>query len=238
MKFIKDEELIKLRNDIDKIFKSVTENDTLSLDELNKLAIENDKLNFSLTDFNTKLNNELMDLIDALKGKSLMYRLLLFLTTIASGSLVIHASAITAFVLVILGCLTFRANYNMKKTNEYLDALISDIDNVKNKINRLSTTLDNNELQIFKKQKVLYVENIEEIKHNKEDIEKLEKANVLIQKYILFNTLPTDVDEEIKNIATRILQLDLNKNDDSLEYLLNCAKEKVESEGLNLNRKL
>ena len=238
MKFIKDEELIKIGNDIDKIFKRVTENDTLSLDELNKLAIENDKLNFSLTDYDTKLNNELMDLIDTLKDKSLMYRLLWFLTMTVFGIFISSMSAITAFVLVILGCFTFRANHNMKKTNEYLDVLISDIDNVKNLINRLSTTLDNNELQIFKKQKVLYVENIEEIKSNKEDIEKLEKANVLIQKYILFNTLPNDVNEEIKNIAIKILQLDLNKNEDSLEYLLNCAKEKVESEGLNLNRKL
>lgn len=93
-------------------------------------------------------------------------------------------------------------------------------------------------MQIFKKQKAIYFENIKEIKNNKEDIDKLEKANDLIQMYILFDALPTDVYEEIKNIAKRVLQLDLNKNEDSLEYLLNCAKEKVESEVLNLNRKL
>ena len=218
MKVIKYEKLKKIGNDIDKIFKEVTESDSLSLDELNKLAIKNDKLNFDLADYNTKLNYELIDLINNLKDKSIVYRLLWF--------------------LVILGSLTFRANHNMKKTNEYLDVLIKDIDNVKKITNRLSITLDNNELQIFKKQKAIYFENIKEIKNNKEDIDKLEKANDLIQMYILFDTLPTDVDEEIKNIAKRVLQLDLNKNEDSLEYLLNCAKEKVESEVLNLNRKL
>ena len=139
-------------------------------------------------------------------------------------------SAVTAFALIILGCLTFRANHNMKKINEYLDVLIKDIDNVKKITNRLSITLDNNELKIFKKQKAIYFENIKEIKNNNQVI--------LFQMYILFDTLPTDVDEEIKNIAKRVLQLDLNKNEDSLEYLLNCAKEKVESEVLNLNRKL
>lgn len=238
MKFINDEELIKIGNDIDKIFKKVTESDSLSLDELNKLAIKNDKLNFDLADFDTKLNNELIDLIDALKNKSLMYRLLWFLTMTVFGIFISSMSAVTAFALVIVGCLTFRANHNMKKTNEYLDELIKKIDDVKILINRLSTTLDNNELQIFKKQKAIYFENIKEIKTNKEDIDKLEKANDLIQMYILFDTLPTDVDEEIKNIAKRVLQLDLNKNEDSLEYLLNCAKEKVESEVLNLNKKL
>lgn len=238
MEVINDEELIKIGNDIDKIFKKVTESDSLSLDELNKLAIKNDKLNFYLADFDTNLNNELIDLIDALKNKSLMYRLLWFLTMTVFGIFISSMSAVTAFALVIIGCLTFRANHNMKKTNEYLDELIKKIDDVKILINRLSTTLDNNELQIFKKQKAIYFENIKEIKNNKEDIDKLEKANDLIQMYILFNILPTDVDEEIKNIAKRVLQLDLNKNEDSLEYLLNCAKEKVESEVLNLNRKL
>lgn len=47
MEVINDEELIKIGNDIDKIFKKVTESDSLSLDELNKLAIKNDKLNLA-----------------------------------------------------------------------------------------------------------------------------------------------------------------------------------------------
>lgn len=238
MKVIKYEKLKKIGNDIDKIFKEVTESDNLTLDELNKLAIKNDKLNFDLADYNTKLNYELIDLINNLKDKSIVYRLLWFLTMAVFGIFISSMSAVTAFALVIIGCLTFRANHNMKKTNEYLDELIKKINDVKILINRLSTTLDNNELQIFKKQKAIYFENIKEIKTNKEDIDKLEKANDLIQMYILFNTLPTDVDEEIKNIAKRVLQLDLNKNEDSLEYLLNCAKEKVEIEVLNLNRKL
>lgn len=238
MKVIKYEELKKIGNDIDKIFKKVTENDNLTLDELNKLSIENDKLNFSLTDYNTKLSYELIDLKNNLKDKSKAYRLLMILTMFILGIFIYGMSAVIAFALIILGCLTFRANHNMKKTNEYLDVLIKDIDNVKKITNRLSITLDNNELQIFKKQKAIYFENIKEIKNNKEDIDKLEKANDLIQMYILFDTLPTDVDDEIKNIAKRVLQLDLNKNEDSLEYLLNCAKEKVESEVLNLNRKL
>lgn len=238
MKVIKYEELKKIGNDIDKIFKKVTENDNLTLDELNKLSIENDKLNFSLTDYNTKLSYELIDLKNNLKDKSKAYRLLMILTMFILGIFIYGMSAVIAFALIILGCLTFRANHNMKKTNEYLDVLIKDIDNVKKITKRLSITLDNNELQIFKKQKAIYFENIKEIKNNKEDIDKLEKANDLIQMYILFDTLPTDVDDEIKNIAKRVLQLDLNKNEDSLEYLLNCAKEKVESEVLNLNRKL
>lgn len=235
---IKYDKLKKIGNDIDKIFKKVTENDNLTLDELNRLSIENDKLNFSLADYNTKLNYEIIDLTNNLKDKSKAYRLLMILTMFILGIFICGMSTVTAFALIILGCLTFRANHNMKKINEYLDVLIKDIDNVKKIINRLSITLDNNELQIFKKQKAIYFENIKEIKNNKEDIDKLEKANDLIQMYILFDTLPTDVDEEIKNIAKRVLQLDLNKNEDSLEYLLNCAKEKVESEVLNLNRKL
>ena len=238
MKVIKYEELKKIGNDIDKIFKEVTENDNLTLDELNKLSKENDKLNFSLTDYNTKLSYELIDLKNNLKDKSKAYRLLMILTMFILGIFICGMSTVKASALIILGCLTFRVNHNMKKINEYLEKLIKDIDNVKKITNRLSITLDNNELQIFKKQKAIYFENIKEIKTNKEDIDKLEKANDLIQKYILFNTLPTDEDEEIKNIAKRVLQLDLNKNEDSLEYLLNCAKEKVESEVLNLNRKL
>lgn len=235
---IKYDKLKKIGNDIDKIFKEVTENDNLTLDELNRLSIENDKLNFSLADYNTKLNYEIIDLTNNLKDKSKAYRLLMILTMFILGIFICGMSTVTALALIILGCLTFRANHNMKKINEYIDVLIKDIDNVKKITNRLSITLDNNELQIFKKQKAIYFENIKEIKNNKEDIDKLEKANDLIQMYILFDTLPTDVDDEIKNIAKRVLQLDLNKNEDSLEYLLNCAKEKVEGEVLNLNRKL
>ena len=59
---IKYDKLKKIGNDIDKIFKEVTENDNLTLDELNRLSIENDKLNFSLADYNTKLNYEIIDL--------------------------------------------------------------------------------------------------------------------------------------------------------------------------------
>lgn len=235
---IKYDKLKKIGNDIDKIFKEVTENDNLTLDELNRLSIENDKLNFSLADYNTKLNYEIIDLTNNLKDKSKAYRLLMILTMFILGIFICGMSTVTALALIILGCLTFRANHNMKKINEYIDVLIKDIDNVKKITNRLSITLDNNELQIFKKQKAIYFKNIKEIKNNKEDIDKLEKANDLIQMYILFDTLPTDVDDEIKNIAKRVLQLDLNKNEDSLEYLLNCAKEKVEGEVLNLNRKL
>ena len=150
MKVIKYDKLKKIGNDIDKIFKEVTENDNLTLDELNKLSIENDKLNFSLTDYNTKLNYELIDLINNLKDKSIVYRLLWFLTMAVFGIFICGMSAVTAFALIILGCLTFRANHNMKKTNEYLDVLIKDIDNVKKITNRLSITLDNNELQYLK----------------------------------------------------------------------------------------
>ena len=167
MRVIKYEELKKIGNDIDKIFKEVTENDNLTLDELNKLSIENDKLNFSLTDYNTKLSYELIDLKNNLKDKFKAYRLLMILTMFILGIFICGMSAVTAFALIILGCLTFRANHNMKKINEYLDVLIKDIDNVKKITNRLSITLDNNELQIFKKQKAIYFENIKEIKNNK-----------------------------------------------------------------------
>ena len=118
---IKYDKLKKIGNDIDKIFKEVTENDNLTLDELNRLSIENDKLNFSLADYNTKLNYEIIDLTNNLKDKSKAYRLLMILTMFILGIFICGMSAVTAFALIILGCLTFRANHNMKKTNEYLD---------------------------------------------------------------------------------------------------------------------
>lgn len=92
------------------------------------------------------------------------------------------------------------------------------------------TTIENNETFIFKLQKELYERKMTELKSNNEGNEKINKATALIEKYMNDGEYPQELDEEIKDLAIKMLQLKLNVNYRSLELLLHCARAKRNNE--------
>lgn len=92
------------------------------------------------------------------------------------------------------------------------------------------TTIENNETFIFKLQKELYERKMTELKSNNEGNEKINKATALIEKYMDDGEYPQELDEEIKDLAIKMLQLKLNVNYRSLELLLHCARAKRNNE--------
>lgn len=235
---MKNNEILKeISKEIDKIFKIITESQITSLDELDELSKLNNYLEFRLHDYVEDYNKNLRLIYKKLKIKINICKIYSLLCVPASILLLLNFSPASLLGIVLLSCISLRIKYNMKEKNNYIDNLADDIDDLKNKMQRLMITIENNETKIFKQQKDIYVKNINEIKENKSEIIKLNKANELIQNYFLFEIFPTNEKDEIRELAIKILQLDLNTNNPSLEYLLIEAKEKVKNNEINLKRK-
>lgn len=230
--------LKEISDEVDKIFIEITENDNLSLDELDELSRLNEYLNFRLNDYVEDYNKELIEIYNKLKSKIAISKLYMFFSVLVSFLLLINISPISLFGIVLINCISIRVLHNLKEKDKYINKLCEDIENLQNKMHRLIITMDNNEKQIFKQQKNIYTKNINDIKKDKNKIIKIKKANELIQKYISFEIFPTNENDEIRELATKMLQLDLNSNNPSLEYLLIEAKEKVKNDESNLTRKL
>lgn len=230
--------LKEISDEVDKIFKQITENDNLSLDELDELSRLNEYLNFRLNDYVEDYNKELIEIYNKLKSKIAISKLYMFFSVLVSFLLLINISPISLFGIVLINCISIRVIHNLEEKDKYINKLCEDIETLQNKMHRLIITIDNNEKQIFKQQKNIYTKNINDIKKDKTEKIKIKKANELIQKYISFEIFPTTENDEIRELATKMLQLDLNSNNPSLEYLLIEAKEKMKNDEMKLTRKL
>lgn len=215
---------------INEIFNQVTEENNLSLEDLDKLFSINLELkNKYLTEmqanaedltfwFNVETQKRKNNSISAIAMSLLSLGVAIFMPSFALAS-----SLILLFLLR-------KISKSNKKTSQELDKIDSTAEILNSKLDKLMTTIENNETFIFKLQKELYERKMTELKSNNEGNEKINKATALIEKYMNDGEYPQELDEEIKDLAIKMLQLKLNVNYRSLELLLHCARAKRNNE--------
>lgn len=215
---------------INEIFNQVTEENNLSLEDLDKLFSTNLELkNKYLTEmqvnaedltfwFNVETQKRKNNSISAIAMSLLSLGVAIFMPSFALAS-----SLILLFLLR-------KISKSNKKISQELDKIDSTAEILNSKLDKLMTTIENNETFIFKLQKELYERKMTELKSNNEGNEKINKATALIEKYMNDGEYPQELDEEIKDLAIKMLQLKLNVNYRSLELLLHCARAKKNNE--------
>ncbi|CDE49417.1 unknown [Firmicutes bacterium CAG:460] len=215
---------------INEIFSQVTEENNLSLDDLDKLFSTNLELkNKYLTEmqvnaedltfwFNVETQKRKNNSISAIAMSLLSLGVAIFMPSFA---------LVSSLILLFLLRKISKSN---KKISQELDKIDSTAEILNSKIDKLMTTIENNETFIFKLQKELYERKMTELKSNNEGNEKINKATALIEKYMNDGEYPQELDEEIKDLAIKMLQLKLNVNYRSLELLLHCARAKRNNE--------
>lgn len=215
---------------INEIFSQVTEENNLSLDDLDKLFSTNLELkNKYLTEmqanaedltfwFNVETQKRKNNSISAIAMSLLSLGVAIFMPSFSLAS-----SLILLFLLR-------KISKSNKKISQELDKIDSTAEILNSKLDKLMTTIENNETFIFKLQKELYERKMTELKSNNEGNEKINKATALIEKYMNDGEYPQELDEEIKDLAIKMLQLKLNVNYRSLELLLHCARAKRNNE--------
>lgn len=215
---------------INEIFNQVTEENNLSLEDLDKLFSTNLELkNKYLTEmqanaedltfwFNVETQKRKNNSLSAIAMSLLSLGVAIFMPSFALAS-----SLILLFLLR-------KISKSNKKTSQELDKIDSTAEILNSKLDKLMTTIENNETFIFKLQKELYERKMTELKSNNEGNEKINKATALIEKYMNDGEYPQELDEEIKDLAIKMLQLKLNVNYRSLELLLHCARAKRNNE--------
>lgn len=215
---------------INKIFNQVTEENNLSLEDLDKLFSTNLELkNKYLTEmqanaedlnfwFNVETQKRKNNSISAIAMSLLSLGVAIFMPSFA---------LVSSLILLFLLRKISKSN---KKISQELDKIDSTAEILNSKLDKLMTTIENNETFIFKLQKELYERKMTELKSNNEGNEKINKATALIEKYMNDGEYPQELDEEIKDLAIKMLQLKLNVNYRSLELLLHCARAKRNNE--------
>ena len=215
---------------INEIFSQVTEENNLSLDDLDKLFSTNLELkNKYLTEmqanaedltfwFNVETQKRKNNSISAIAMSLLSLGIAIFMPSFA---------LVSSLILLFLLRKISKSN---KKISQKLDKIDSTAEILNSKLDKLMTTIENNETFIFKLQKELYERKMTELKSNNEGNEKINKATALIEKYMNDGEYPQELDEEIKDLAIKMLQLKLNVNYRSLALLLHCARAKKNNE--------
>ncbi len=215
---------------INEIFNQVTEENNLSLEDLDKLFSSNLELkNKYLTEmqanaedltfwFNVETQKRKNNSISAIAMSLLSLGIAIFMPSFA---------LVSSLILLFLLRKISKSN---KKISQKLDKIDSTAEILNSKLDKLMTTIENNETFIFKLQKELYERKMTELKSNNEGNEKINKATALIEKYMNDGEYPQELDEEIKDLAIKMLQLKLNVNYRSLELLLHCGRAKRNNE--------
>lgn len=209
---------------INEIFNQVTEENNLSLEDLDKLFSTNLEIkNKYLTEmqanaedltfwFNVETQKRKNNSISAIAMSLLGLGVAIFMPSFALAS-----SLILLFLLR-------KISKSNKKISQELDKIDSTAEILNSKLDKLMTTIENNETFIFKLQKELNVKKIKALSEDKALQEKINKANALIENFLEDRNFPTKIDKEIEELAIIILQLDLNLNYKNLEVLLFYAK--------------
>ncbi len=215
---------------INEIFSQVTEENNLSLEDLDELFSTNLELkNKYLTEmqanaedlnfwFNEETQKRKNNSISAIAMSLLSLGVAIFMPNFALAS-----SLILLFLLR-------KISHSNKKINSKKDEINKTCEKLEKKLDSFLITIENNETFIFKLQKELYERKMTELKSNNKGNEKINKATALIEKYMNDGEYPQELDEEIKDLAIKMLQLKLNVNYRSLELLLHCARAKKNNE--------
>lgn len=215
---------------INEIFNQVTEENNLSLEDLDKLFSTNLEIK---NKYLTEMQANAEDLtfwfnVETQKRKNNSISAIA-ISLLGLGAAIFMPSFALASSLILLFLLRKISKSN-KKIIQELDKIDSTAEILNSKLDKLMTTIENNETFIFKLQKELYERKMTELKSNNEGNEKINKATALNEKYMNDGEYPQELDEEIKDLAIKMLQLKLNVNYRSLELLLHCARAKRNNE--------
>ena len=219
-----------IKERINEIFNQVTEENNLSLEDLDKLFSTNLEIK---NKYLTEMQANAEDLtfwfnVETQKRKNNSISAIA-ISLLGLGAAIFMPSFALASSLILLFLLRKISKSN-KKIIQELDKIDSTAEILNSKLDKLMTTIENNETFIFKLQKELYERKMTELKSNNEGNEKINKATALIEKYMNDGEYPQELDEEIKDLAIKMLQLKLNVNYRSLELLLHCARAKRNNE--------
>ena len=180
---------------INEIFNQVTEENNLSLEDLDKLFSTNLELkNKYLTEmqanaedlnfwFNVETQKRKNNSISAIAMSLLSLGVAIFMPSFA---------LVSSLILLFLLRKISKSN---KKISQELDKIDSTAEILNSKLDKLMTTIENNETFIFKLQKELYERKMTELKSNNEGNEKINKATALIEKYMNDGEYPQELDE-------------------------------------------
>lgn len=119
-----------------------------------------------------------------------------------------------------------------KEESEKFLKLQEEMENVVARANSIYITLSNDETFTLKRTKELGKRRQNELIKTPRKRSLVSIANTAIQDYIDNDTLPYDLPMEVESTIIRLLQNDLNTNENDINILLESAKQKVSLEAL------
>lgn len=219
-----------IENEVNNIFSILTKENNLTLENLDKLFSKNVELkNKYLIQMKSRAEDLYFNFSES-ENKVRNNSILAFLLVLANLGIVIFNPGYFLLSAITLYLLLKKISHSNKKINSKKDEINETCEKLKKKLDSFLITIENNETFIFKLQKELYERKMTELKSNNEGNEKINKATALIEKYMNDGEYPQELDEEIKDLAIKMLQLKLNVNYRSLELLLHCARAKRNNE--------
>lgn len=215
--------LSEIENEAFEIYKEALEDKSYQEYYLYELAQKNEYLKSRITEslevYNEGLREELV------KERRRKLAMMLYAAASITVSLLTPAaiSILVSTIYIIIGCKEIKRTLEKRK-NAVLEketlALFQ-------RVQRLSTNIENNKTFITKKIKEISRSRVEESKTKPQEVNKILAANLIIQDYLNYDRLPENIDEEVKNRAINMLRQDLNTTNGDLEELLKEAKRKV-----------
>lgn len=213
-----------IENEVNNIFSILTKENNLTLEDLDKLFSKNLELkNKYLIQMKSRAEDLYFNFSES-ENKVRNNSILAFLLVLANLGMVIFNPGAFLLSAITLYLLLKKISRSNKKINSKKDEINKTCEILEKKLDSFLITIENNETFIFKLQKQLNAKKMQELAADKAWQEKINKANVLIEKFMEDGVYPTEVDSEIEKLAIKMLQLDLNVNYKKLEALLFYAK--------------
>lgn len=133
---------------------------------------------------------------------------------------------------IVLISIAIRSYKKQKEESEKFLKLKEEMEDTVAKANAILITLSNNETFALKRLKELGKRREKELTKSPKDRSLVAVANTAIQDYIDNDTLPYDLPIEVESTIIRLLQNDLNTNENDINILLESAKQKVSLDAL------
>lgn len=213
-----------IEDEINEIFAKLTKENSLTIEELDKLFSKNVELKNKYLILMKSRAEDLSFLFSEEEKKSKINNLSTIIMILLNFGIIISNPRLALISFISLFLFLKNVSYSNKKIKSQLDEINKECQLSEKRLDRFIITTENNTTFILKWQKELNAKKMTELAEDKTWQEKINKANALIEKFIEDGIYPTEVDPEIEKIAVSLLQLDLNMNYKMLEILLFYAK--------------
>lgn len=213
-----------IEDEINEIFAKLTKENSLTIEELDKLFSKNVELKNKYLILMKSRAEDLSFLFSEEEKKSKINNLSTIIMILLNFGIIISNPGLALISFISLFLFLKNVSYSNKKIKSQLDEINKECQLSEKRLDRFIITTENNTTFILKWQKELNAKKMTELAEDKTWQEKINKANALIEKFIEDGIYPTEVDSEIEKIAVSLLQLDLNMNYKMLEILLFYAK--------------